>query len=140
MGPEKSKLQELLDRVDAEIEYPFERFVEKFWPMGDRVLDVICGAVWTAEIAWDEPNKGAEKKEFVLAALMEGWHNAPFPAFIAVFLKSDPVEYLIRTALSVAIDRVVALLNSLTAKRPLDAVPASERALVRTNPIAVGGR
>ncbi len=138
MGPEKSKLQELLDQVDAEIDYPFERFVEKFWPMADRVLNVICAAVWTAEIAWDEPQKGAEKKAFVLSALVEAWRNAHFPAFLAVFLKSQPVEYLVGTALSVAIDRVVGLLNKLTGKKPLEAIPAAERALVQTNPAPAG--
>ena len=78
--------EELKALADSEIEYPFEKIVERYWPFSDTLSDYICMGIITMEDAFDGDGLGVIKKEALMDGLNRLWAAAPIPFVIKTFL------------------------------------------------------
>jgi hypothetical protein len=93
--------KELVAQADAEIRYPLEPLLEKKFPALDRVMDVLCYAVLSAEVFIGSGN-GAKKKEIVML-----WISV---LFARLPIRAPMIAALMQLA-GFFVDRLVAWLN-----------------------------
>jgi hypothetical protein len=93
--------KELVAQADAEIKYPLEPLLEEKFPALDRVMDVLCYAVLSAEVFVGAGNGPAKK------ALVMKWIGVLF-AFLPV---SGPLKIALVQLVGFFVDRLVAWLN-----------------------------
>ena len=100
--------EELKDLADEQINYPFEKVIEKWWPGADAITDHICAGVIVMQDAFGPEGIGAAKKAALLDALMKLWGAAPIPAVVRMFL-----DAMLPGVLSFLIEQIVALMHKL---------------------------
>ena len=103
--------EELKQLADEQIQYPFERVIEKWWPGADAITDHLCAGVMVIEDAFDGDGIGEEKKAALIDGAMKLWEAAPIPAVVRMFL-----DGILPGVLSFLIEQIVDLLNKLLTK------------------------
>lgn len=103
------RMKELVERVDAHIQYPGERIIERYVPAVDRIIDYVITGIFVMEDLFDgESGHGEEKKENLMTVLLWIWDITPMPGPVRVFLRP-----LLEVTLPWLIDEVVEFLNGL---------------------------
>jgi len=100
--------EELKAQADEQISYPFEKVIERYWPLSDTLSDYICMGVITMEDAFEGDGLGEEKKEALLDGLNRLWEAAPIPFVVKKFLGA-----ILPGIFSWLVDKIVELMNKL---------------------------
>jgi len=99
-------IEELIAQADKELNYPFEKIIERYWPAADAITDVVCSGVLVAEDLLRGGENGQEKKNLVNTALFSMFNKLPVPTWAKPFVRP-----LFQASMSGFIDLVVRWLN-----------------------------
>lgn len=100
-------IQEIVNQADQEINYPFEKIIEKYLPWADKVSDVVCTGVFLMEDVYKGEKMGPQRKQALMEILTALWQRAPIPAWAKGLL-----DKLFISAMETLIDKLVAWLNA----------------------------